>query len=158
MKRQASVLIASALLLSAPAFAQTTETLPTTPPAVDAPATPTPVVPDATLGAGTVIAPEGYTAVPDFSTVTAEQVQGIALNGPAGESIGQVADVELGADGAASGLIADVGGFLGFGEHRVKLGFDQVRVFSNADGDMVAVSDLTKDQLKAMPEYVSPET
>ena len=164
MKRQASVLIASALLLSAPAFAQTTETLPTTPPAVDAPATeapaatPTPVVPDATLGAGTVIAPEGYTAVPDFSTVTAEQVQGIALNGPAGESIGEVADVELGADGAASGLIADVGGFLGFGEHRVKLSFDQVRVFSNADGEMVAVSDLTKDQLKAMPEYVSPET
>lgn len=198
MKRQATTLIASALLLSAPAFAfaqsTTAPAAPTTPPAAAAPAAPgatmttpgattdsgaattapgattaapgatattpgaTATKPDVAVGTGTIMAPEGYTAVPDFAAVTAEELKGVKVNGPEGDSIGEVADIELGADGKATGLIADIGGFLGLGEHRVKLSMEQVSVFSNADGDMVAVSDLTEEQLKAMPKYEAPKT
>ncbi|WP_323042255.1 PRC-barrel domain-containing protein [Gemmobacter sp.] len=184
MKRQATALIASALMLSAPAFAfaQATTT-PTTPPATTAPAAPTTpppaaapgasvttpgaatdsgsttaTTPGATVGSGTIMAPEGYTAVPDFAAVTAEELKGVKVNGPEGDNIGEIADIELGADGKATGLIADIGGFLGLGEHRVKLSMEQVSVFKNADGDMVAVSDLTEEQLKAMPKYEAPKT
>ena len=155
MKRHASVLIASAMLLAVPAHAQDTDTMTAPPPAIDAQPG-SPAAPSTTMGSGTVLAPEGFTAVPDATTVAPEQISGVTLNGPEGDAIGSVAEVELGPDGQPSGLIADVGGFLGFGQHRVLLTFDQVRVFSNAEGTLVAVSDLNADQLKAMPEYVSP--
>jgi len=175
MKRQASLLIASALLLSAPAFAQTATVSGGTGAEVSVGTTGAGVSAgtsvDATTGTGAVMsgtagadvaatmaAPEGYVAVPDVAAITAEQMQGIEVKGPEGDTIGEIADVELGADGRASGLIADVGGFLGMGEHRVKLSFDQVAVFSNADGELIAMSDLTEEQLKAMPEYEAPKT
>lgn len=168
MKRQASLLIASALLLSAPAFAQTATVSGGTGAEVSVGTTGAGVSAgtsvDATTGtagadvAATMAAPEGYVAVPDVAAITAEQMQGIEVKGPEGDTIGEIADVELGADGRASGLIADVGGFLGMGEHRVKLSFDQVAVFSNADGELIAMSDLTEEQLKAMPEYEAPKT
>lgn len=185
MKRQATALIASALMLSAPAFAfaqaTTAPAAPTTPPAAAAPAAPgatvttpgattdsgsattttpgaTVTTPDVAVGSGTIMAPDGYTAVPDFAAVTAEELKGVKVNGPEGDNIGEIADIELGADGKATGLVADIGGFLGLGEHRVKLSMDQVSVFANADGKMVAVSDLTEEQLKAMPKYEAPKT
>lgn len=183
MKRQATALIASALMLSAPAFAfaqaTTAPAAPATPPAAAAPAAPgatvttpgvttdsgsvttpgaTVTTPDVAVGSGTIMAPDGYTAVPDFAAVTAEELKGVKVNGPEGDSIGEIADIELGADGKATGLVADIGGFLGLGEHRVKLSMEQVSVFANADGDLVAVSDLTEEQLKAMPKYEAPKT
>lgn len=154
MKRQATVLLASLMLLSAPVFAQTS-----TPadPSRDAPAGSPPADTSAAPGTTlrtTIIAPDGYTVVSDMGALTTEQVTGVTVNGPDGRSIGEVVDVDLGAAGGVNGLVADVGGFLGMGEHRVLLTFDQASLFTSADGSMIAVSSLTEEELKALPEYV----
>ncbi len=135
-----ATLVTAAMMLSAPAFSQVTAD---------------PAAPAATTSAP-VPAPEGYSPVPDFAALTADQLTGIALHGPDNTDIGKVTDVELGADGAASGLIADIGGFLGMGSHTVRLGFDQVGVFSNADGRLIALTSLSEDTLKALPAYEKP--
>lgn len=112
--------------------------------------------PTATLSAGTFTAPEGYTSVADFATLTADQIKSIDLHGPDQKNIGSISDVELGADGKITGLITDVGGFLGMGAHRVKLGLDHVGIFRNADGKLIAVTNQTEESLKAMPAYEAP--
>lgn len=71
------------------------------------------------------------------------------------ENIGEVEDIALGSDGMMQGLIVDVGGFLGLGEHRVMLTPDQFRVYRQ-DGwgeDYQVVSRLTRDELGALPEF-----
>lgn len=137
-----ATLVTAAMMLSAPAYSQAT----TTP---EAPAVTTPAP-------APVAAPEGYSPVPDFATMTADQLQGIALHGPDNTDIGKVTDVELGADGKATGLIADIGGFLGMGSHTVRLSFEEVGVFSNADGRLIALTSLSEDTLKALPAYEKP--
>lgn len=137
-------LAAAALALAGPVFAQET-TAPgtaTQPAIIEAPAT--------------FVPPEGYSLLPDWSTVTADKLKGADVAGPDGGSIGSVSDVALSADGAATGLIADIGGFLGLGSHRVKLGTEQVTLYRNADGDLIAHSMLSKEALKALPEYTAP--
>lgn len=101
-------------------------------------------------------APEGYTLRTDWTGITAEQITGSDVIGPDGATIGSVSDVVLGADGMMSAIILDVGGFLGMGAHTVSLGSDQVSLYTNADGDVVAHSTLSKDALEALPEYTPP--
>lgn len=140
-KVKLTTLVTAAMMLSAPAFAQGTATDPAAP---------------AVTTAAPVAAPEGYTPVPDHGSLTADQLIGAALHGPDNADIGKVTDVDLGADGRATGLIADIGGFLGMGSHRVRLGFDHVGVFSNADGRVIAVSSLSEAALKALPAHEKP--
>lgn len=149
-----ATVIASAFLLAAPAFAQTTTpAAPTAPATTTAPAAPaTTTAPAATTG---FVAPEGYSLLSDWAAVTADQLKGVDIKGPEGSSIGEISDVELSTDGKVSGLIANIGGFLGMGTHTVKLGLDQVSLYANADKDLVAHSSLTKDALKALPEHVA---
>lgn len=155
-------LTALALIFGGPVLAQETPTTPTTPPAatepvMPAPATPAPGVEAPAVDAPAVfVPPEGYSLLPNWSGITAETLKGATVAGPDGSSIGSISDVEVSADGAANGLIADIGGFLGLGSHTVKLGSDQVSLYQNADGDVIAHSVLTKDALQALPEYTPP--
>lgn len=73
------------------------------------------------------------------------------------DDIGEVEDIALGSDGQMKGLIVDVGGFLGIGEHRVLLAPDQFRVFRQEGWgeDYKVVSRLTKEQLEALPEFTA---
>lgn len=85
---------------------------------------------------------------------TAQELMGAAVVDGAGNSVGSVEDVVL--DGAVvSGIIVDVGGFLGIGGHRVSIPFDGVTVVRNTDTgnvDHIQVA-LTREQLKALPEH-----
>lgn len=166
MKSQTlTALIASTFMIATPLMAQTppaatpapAETAPAaTAPAATAPAATTAPAAGTTLATGSYTAPEGYTAIADFASVTADQLKGVDLHGPEAKDMGDVSDVELGADGKVSGVIADVGGFLGMGTHTVKLGLDEVGLFKNADGKIIAVTNKTVDALKATPEYTKP--
>lgn len=165
-KSIAPPLTALALMLGGPALAQETPTTPTAP-APTEPVMPAPAAPDAAPGgvmpgaavtdapAG-FVPPEGYRLLPDWGGITAESLKGATVAGPDGASIGTISDVEISVDGTADGLIADIGGFLGIGSHTVKLGGDQVSLYQNDDGDVIAHSVLTKDALKALPEYNVP--
>lgn len=160
------------VMLGGTAFAQGTgETPGTTAPAATEPSgaevapDPAATVPDASTDTaltpmGTpadvvITVPEGY-ALTEVATMTADQLKGVDIYDPSDTKIAEVADVVIGADNAVTGIVTDVGGFLGMGEHRVSLAPDKVTVYKNADGDMRAYVSMSKDELKALPAYEAP--
>lgn len=72
--------------------------------------------------------------------------------------VGEVNDVFLSRDGTVDGVLVDIGGFLGMGEHRVLVDMSQVKFVadrSTADdpNDYFLVVTATEDALKAAPQY-----
>ncbi len=85
-------------------------------------------------------------------SLNASQVIGMKVVNNSDESIGKVGELVLGSKGAVTGVVVDVGGFLGIGTHPVMLGWKQVKVVDK-DGTTEAMVDMSKDQLKQMPAY-----
>lgn len=82
--------------------------------------------------------------------VDAKQLLGTDIKNAQNETVGEVQAVQLDAAGKVRNLIVGVGGFLGLGERAVAVQPSAVTVADN--GDTIRTT-LTKDQLKAMPEY-----
>jgi sporulation protein YlmC with PRC-barrel domain len=100
---------------------------------------------------------------------------GVNVYNDQNEKIGDINDILLYKSGKVDGLILGVGGFLGMGEHLVKVSMDQVKFSdqpvkgaattgSNTTSNSSmssgkkwypdhAVMNATKDQLKAMPQF-----
>lgn len=51
-------------------------------------------------------------------------------------------------------VVFDVGGFLGIGSKRVSLRADQLDFMRDEDGVVHAVTQMTEDQLKSLPEHI----
>lgn len=66
------------------------------------------------------------------------------------ETIGEIKSVFIGKDGKVDSVMVGVGGFLGVGEREVRLAWNELNISEN--GEKVTVN-MTKDQLKAKPEY-----
>ena len=66
------------------------------------------------------------------------------------ETIGEIKSVYISPDGKVDSLIVRVGGFLGVGEREVRLAWSDLRVSDNSEK---IVLNITKDELKAKPEY-----
>ena len=134
----------AALLLSAPAIAQTTT--PTTPPATTPPSAAT--------------APSGnlsyYNHQPN--EMRASKLIGAAVRNDANESIGDINEIILDKDGKVAAVVVGVGGFLGMGEREVALDFKSLRferdssAMTEAGANIIKVN-ATKDQLKASPAW-----
>ena len=90
---------------------------------------------------------------PNGDTVLADDVIGADLLGFVGEVIATVDDVVLDATGGIESILVDVGGFLGLGATTVEIPFADVTVETDEAGDTVLRSQLTSDDLEAMPEY-----
>lgn len=73
-------------------------------------------------------------------------LKGKDLVGADGNKIGSIEDV------AGDKLIVGVGGFLGIGERKVALAQNQVTV-TGSGNDLKATTSLTRDEIKALPEY-----
>lgn len=86
--------------------------------------------------------------------LTAEALIGATIYGPGDEKIGSVS--HLHGTGPTSLVVVDVGGFLGLGAKPVAVPLSQLEFMRDEDGDVHAVTNWTKDQLKAMPEHVDP--
>ena len=138
---------------------------PQTPPAAQ-PQTP-PTVPSPPSAPQTQAAPPAASPAPPAAqrsapstTPTAQQGEparmsgshliGLTLRNPQNESIGDIDDVIVDRDGRVREVIVGVGGFLGIGEHKVAIAWDQLQFDASRD---VAVVNMTKDQLRAMPAY-----
>lgn len=131
-------LLSAALLGTAPALLGTAMAQTT-----DAPAAPVAVVG----------LPEGFVYI-ESSAVTGDEMKGIHLYDLAGDKIAKIEDIVIGPDDKVAGVLVDVGGFLGLGAHKVELKPDQLQVYKNADKkEFRAYTGLTKDELKALPEY-----
>lgn len=71
--------------------------------------------------------------------------------GPDDEKIGSVSHVH----GVEPNMqvIVDVGGFLGIGAKPVALALDRLNFMRDENGDVHAVTAMTKDQVKELPEH-----
>jgi len=102
------------------------------------------------------IAPvDGFYAA-DPHQVLATRFIGANIHSGAGEdaeTIGDVNDIIMTPDGRAVAVIAGVGGFLGIGEKEVAVSMDKLAWTTGANGDMVLVVDLTKQQLEGAPVF-----
>ena len=92
------------------------------------------------------------------------RVLGTTVVGASNETIGDVSDIVIGADGRAVALVIGVGGFLGLGEKTVAVPLDRLDL-NHALGDVTAsegrrlpdkvVLRATRADLQAAPEFHS---
>lgn len=96
---------------------------------------------------------EGYQTV-EATDLTAEDLEGATLYGANDDSIGDVEDLIVTTDGQIEQAIVDVGGFLGLGERRIAIGFEELQVVRSDDGgDTRVYVSATEEQLEGRPEY-----
>lgn len=160
-----------AVLLAAPALAQTTTTEPVNPAAPPAApsATPTPPTtpdPGTAKTTTTTTTPATAPAAINFvSTQAADQLLstnlvGQNVYGPNREKVGDINNLVLDAKGTVVAAIIGVGGFLGIGEKDVAVPYSAIKwvkpqdnnASSNTNGNELHI-DATKDQLKAAPTF-----
>ncbi|MGJ4859753.1 PRC-barrel domain-containing protein [Labrys sp. KB_33_2] len=85
--------------------------------------------------------------------VLSSNLIGLNISNSAKDNIGEIKDLVI-SEGALSGYVVSVGGFLGIGTHYVVVSPKSVSVnYSEADKKWSATMDATKDQLKAAPEF-----
>ncbi len=100
--------------------------------------------------------PPASTAVPASPATTpaasadTRKLIGRNIQNAQNETIGEIKSIYIGKDGKVDSVIVSVGGFLGVGDREVRIAWSDLNIAGN--GEKVTVN-MTKDQLKAMPEY-----
>ena len=120
----------AALLLAAPAFAQTA-----TPPPAASPSG----------------QPMWYSHQAD--EMRASKLIGTKVVNTANETIGDINEIVLGKDGKVAAVVVGVGGFLGVGEREVAMGFESIRMSRDSNNNLVLTANTSKDALKNAPEW-----
>ena len=96
---------------------------------------------------------DGYADI-DVSMLTADKLEGARIYGIEDEDIGEIETLIVDDGGKITHVLADIGGFLGMGEHTVKLSFDELQIVRKGDADDFFIYvDSTEDQLKNLPEH-----
>ena len=85
--------------------------------------------------------------------VSADDLMGATIQTTNGENIATVDDVVVSADGVVEHVVAQFGGFLGFGSNKVLLEMDEVEIMKDEAGNLVVQTALTPDSLEGRPEY-----
>lgn len=81
----------------------------------------------------------------------ARSVLGIELRS-AGKTVGRIVDMLARPDGSIAAAVVEYGGFLGIGARKVAIPWRELHL--ERDGQqLVAITDLTPDQLRTIPEY-----
>ncbi len=83
-------------------------------------------------------------------TADTRKLIGRNIKNAAGETIGEIKSIYLTKDGKVDSVMVSVGGFLGVGDREVRIAWSDLMIADN--GEKVTVN-MTKDQLKAKPEY-----
>ena len=98
---------------------------------------------------------------------SASKLSGVNVYNEANDKIGAISDVIITAQGQVKGVVVEAGGFLGMGTHYVLIALNSLK-FSNEAGKTSAgktsetkrewypdraVLNVTKDNLRAMPEF-----
>lgn len=82
--------------------------------------------------------------------IKADTLVGKNLKDNSGETIGEIESVIIDETGKVTAVIVGVGGFLGIGDREVAVDWNDLQIGQNGDEIQTA---LTKDDLKALPEY-----
>jgi hypothetical protein len=93
-----------------------------------------------------------WTAVLDNHSV--QPILGKEILSPTGENMGRIVDVIVDGMGQTRAAVIDFGGFLGVGSRKIVVDWNALHFSPRGQNARVTV-DLTRDQLKAAPEYRS---
>ena len=128
--------VAVAAMAATPVYAQTSTS-------------PSATRPSATSPSG---APATRATMPsDIKSAKASELIGKNVYSSTDERIGEIDDIVVSKSGGAPMAVIGVGGFLGIGEKKAAVSFDQLKM----QGDKIVAAGLTKDSLKAQAEYKS---
>ncbi len=89
--------------------------------------------------------------------ISADKLIGAQIQTRASEDIAEVEDVLMSADGQVESIVAQFGGFLGFGSNKVLLTPDEIEVLQDASGAFVVHTDLTPEALEGRPDYTAAQ-
>jgi hypothetical protein len=151
----ASVIILSMALAAAPAWAADEAV---SPPAAGVPPTPT-IAPALKKDAPPPAASkEGPKEVPPASVtiLSAREAHGVLgrdVRSAANEDMGKMVDVIVDRASTVRAAVIDFGGFLGVGSRKIVVDWNALRFGRVADKTDSVTLELTKDQVKAAPEY-----
>ena len=135
---------ALAVVLAAPAFAQTA-----TPPAATAPAA------SQSSNASPSAGGAGFVSNQQTTETRASKLIGATVYGSDNASIGEISELMVANDGKINAAVIGVGGFLGVGAKSVAVPFDKLNVSRKPDTgaiDKITVS-FSKDELKNAPAF-----
>jgi hypothetical protein len=93
---------------------------------------------------------------PTVTVFANHEVQGILgkeVRSAADEDMGRVIDVIVDRTGQVRAAIIDFGGFLGVGSRKIAVAWNALRFSPNADKVERVALELTRDQVRAAPEY-----
>lgn len=138
MKQRFMIAVAASLLTSAAALAQSTTTTPATP---ATPATPP------TVGTAPATPSTSTNGAPTLTTEQAQRLVDKTVYSSDNKNLGEVAAVQRDSSGKVTELHADIGGFLGIGETRVRVMPSQMKIMD----DRVVLS-ITADEAKQLPK------
>jgi hypothetical protein len=138
----AAGLISALLGAAAPVFAQNSA------PPKTAPAAPQTSAPQAT--------PEPPQTAPQITVLNKGDVEGVLgreVLSATNENMGRIVDVLVDRTGQVRAAIIDFGGFLGVGSRKIAVDWNALDFPSPGKPDARITLELTRDQVKAAPEY-----
>ncbi len=166
MKKLALATAIAAGILGAQAFAQDAKTPSTTTPSATTPSatSPSTTSPSATtankpaMDKSVDVTPKSAPAGVNYYSKTdgawrASKLIGVKVMNAAGEVVGDINEIVLDSSGKATAAVIGVGGFLGLGEHEVAVAFDSLKVARDGNGRATVMLNVTKESLKAAPQW-----
>jgi len=97
--------------------------------------------------------PPGTPSVTVFGTQEVQGILGREIRSTADENMGRIVDVLVDGSGATRAAIIDFGGFLGVGSRKIAVAWKALHFVPAAEKRYGIVLELTRDQVKAAPEY-----
>jgi hypothetical protein len=85
--------------------------------------------------------------------LTAEELEGMIVQGQDGQDIGDIETLLLDDAGKIEKVVIDVGGFLGIGEKPVAVKFDDLQISRDDAGDLTVSSTHSYDEFEKMEEW-----
>jgi PRC-barrel domain len=100
--------------------------------------------------------PAGKPATPEVTILNKHEVEGVLgreVRSPTDENMGRIVDVLVDRSGEVRAAIIDFGGFLGLGSRKIAVDWNALHFPApGKPGSRIAL-ELTRDQVKAAPEY-----
>jgi hypothetical protein len=94
--------------------------------------------------------PPSVTVIP---AVNAHGILGRDVRSPADENMGRISDVVVDRGGQVRAAVIDFGGFLGVGSRKIVVDWNALHFWNVADKTASITLELTRDQVRAAPEY-----
>jgi hypothetical protein len=100
--------------------------------------------------------PAGETTAPEVTVLNKHEVEGVLgrdVRSATDENMGRIVDVLVDREGQVRAAIIDFGGFLGVGSRKIAVDWNALHFPPPGKPNSTIALDLTRDQVKAAPEY-----